>query len=282
MDNFLIDYSYAIHAFHNTNRLSAFVDGENVPTGGPFGLLRLIASIREKNPSARIFCCGDTEPRHRLEIDPEYKAGRTKTPKLWATASLTRQAAAKWNAPFVFANGWEADDVIYSMVARGVKAAPTDRYFVYTRDLDTIDLCDWERVFQGHSVIRGRLVPLSREEFVERHEHQPESRQVWKSMKGKPADNIKAVPRFKKEYARSIADAYMRDVDAFSMDVQNDCVRGAVEGAAAELKKHKDMIVRNCSLVAHRDVGPDMQLDRYDIDESNDALRKMGMLTLLG
>jgi DNA polymerase-1 len=91
--------------------------GEN--TSAPFGLARFLISLLEELDPDYVGVVFDAGDSFRTEVHPEYKATREKMPEeLEASLPRCRELVEAFRIPVVEAEGWEADDVIGTLVDR--------------------------------------------------------------------------------------------------------------------------------------------------------------------
>ncbi len=115
---YLIDAHGFLHrSYHALPKLSTS-KGEEV--GALYGFLRLLLKImREKKPAAACVCFDSPAKTLREESYPEYKANRPPTePALKAQLALARDLARAAGLPVLFADGYEADDLLAAAAAK--------------------------------------------------------------------------------------------------------------------------------------------------------------------
>ncbi|MGO9831377.1 MAG: DNA polymerase I, partial [Myxococcaceae bacterium] len=112
----LIDASgFIFRAYHAIQSLSTSL---GVPTNAVYGFTRmLLKTMRELQPT-HLALCFDKESRSgRQEIDPTYKANRPgPPPDLVPQFDLVRRVVEVLQVPVLEYAGWEADDVIATLV----------------------------------------------------------------------------------------------------------------------------------------------------------------------
>jgi DNA polymerase-1 len=121
----LIDASgFIFRAYH---ALPPLTTSKGVPTHAVLGFARMLLKLlRERQPGYIALCFDRDSRKGRLAIDPQYKANREATPAdLVAQFELIRRVADVLALPILEVAGWEADDVIATMVdkarARGFR-----------------------------------------------------------------------------------------------------------------------------------------------------------------
>jgi DNA polymerase-1 len=191
---FLIDgNSLAYRAFFALPESIATSTG--VPTNAIFGFASMLVKIlTEYGPKATVVVWdrGDTG---RKEIYAEYKAQRTTRPDLlkeqWPHLEPLVEAFGYRN---LAVQGYEADDVIASIVERAKSADPAIPVMVVTGDRDAYQLVDDEvRIMTTSRGITDTRV-YDRAGVVDRYGIPPELIPDFIGLKGDTSDNIPGVP----------------------------------------------------------------------------------------
>ena len=101
-----------------------------------FGFLQIVLrGMQDLKPDFAMLSFDIGRPQFRFDAYPEYKAGRPSMPDdLRAQFPIVREIAQMMNIPIRELEGYEADDVIGSLVQQG-KRAGVDTYIV-SGDLD--------------------------------------------------------------------------------------------------------------------------------------------------
>lgn len=184
----LVDASgYIFRAFH---ALPGLTTSKGVPTNAVLGFTRMILKLlRDQNPPYVALCFDKDSRRGRLEIDPQYKANReAPAPELVAQFHLIRRVAHALNLPSLESPGWEADDVIATMVAKARSAGFKVRIVSSDKDLaqlvsDDVELFD--------PVSERALGPAAVEE---KYGVRPAQLRDYQALIGDAIDNVPKVP----------------------------------------------------------------------------------------
>jgi DNA polymerase-1 len=192
---FLIDgNSLAYRAFFALPESIATSTG--VPTNAIFGFASMLVKIlTDYGPKATVVVWdrGDTG---RREIYADYKAQRTSRPDLlkeqWPAFEPLVEAFGYRN---LGVQGYEADDVIASIVERARHAAPPIPVMVVTGDRDAYQLVDdgTVKIMTTSRGITDTRV-YDREGVIERYGIPPELVPDFIGLKGDTSDNIPGVP----------------------------------------------------------------------------------------
>jgi DNA polymerase-1 len=192
---FLIDgNSLAYRAFFALPESIATSTG--VPTNAIFGFASMLVKIlTDYGPKATVVVwdAGDTG---RKELYAEYKAQRTTRPDLlkeqWPALEPLVEAFGYKN---LRVDGFEADDVIASIVERARRQEPPIPVMVVTGDRDAYQLVDdgTVRIMTTSRGITDTRV-YDREGVIERYGIPPELVPDFIGLKGDTSDNIPGVP----------------------------------------------------------------------------------------
>src|SRR3984957_8542054 len=192
---FLIDgNSLAYRAFFALPESIATSTG--VPTNAIFGFASMLVKIlTDYGPKATVVVWdrGDTG---RRELYAEYKAQRTSRPDLlkeqWPALEPLVEAFGYKN---LGVEGYEADDVIASIVERARQADPPIPVMVVTGDRDAYQLVD-DGTVKIMTTSRGitDTKVYDREGVIERYGIPPELVPDFIGLKGDTSDNIPGVP----------------------------------------------------------------------------------------
>ncbi len=161
---------------------------DGTPTNAAFGFANMLGKVlREERPDRVIVVFDARGKNFRHEIYPEYKAGRDAQPEdLAAQIPLVHEIVEAWHIPIVELGGWEADDVIATLVAR----APDDATItIVSTDKDLMQLVS-ERVTLLDGMKDRRFGPA---EVEERFGVTPERMLDLRALCGDPSDNIPGV-----------------------------------------------------------------------------------------
>lgn len=189
----LIDGHALVHrAFHALPPLST---GSGELVNAVFGfssiLLKMLKDLAPDYIAATFDLAGPTF-RHK-EFDA-YKATRVKAPdELYAQIGRVKEVLAAFNIPVFEAPGFEADDVIGTIVKQAKKNKV--KTIIVTGDLDTLQLVDEntsvytlkkgvkETMTYDEAAVKERFAGLAPAQMVD-----------YKGLKGDPSDNIPGVP----------------------------------------------------------------------------------------
>ncbi|WP_433377713.1 DNA polymerase I [Actinoplanes sp. CA-142083] len=163
-------------------------------TNAVFGFTSmLINMLRDEKPTHIVVAFDVSRVSFRTEIYPEYKAGRSETPKPFlGQVSLIKEVLEALRIPVVEKPGFEADDVIATLSRQGREAGM--EVIISTGDRDAFQLSDEHTTIlypvRGVSEV-WRMTP----EAIEAKYFVPPSRYREKAaLVGEASDNLPGVP----------------------------------------------------------------------------------------
>ncbi|MGO9831930.1 MAG: DNA polymerase I, partial [Myxococcaceae bacterium] len=238
----LIDASgFIFRAYHAIQSLST---SRGVPTNAVYGFTRmLLKTIRELQPTHLALCFDKESRTGRQEIDPSYKANRPgPPPDLIPQFELVRRVVQVLQVPVLEFAGWEADDVIATLV----RAAREQGYRVQvvTGDKDLVQLVNdqvslYDPMFDRHT---------GPKEARERFGVAPGQMRDYLALVGDPIDNVAKVPGIGPKTAVELIQEFG---DVETLLAQVDRVKKPKTREA--LRSHADSLRRSKQLVSVRD-----------------------------
>ncbi|MBI2624039.1 DNA polymerase I [Candidatus Parcubacteria bacterium] len=190
----LIDGHALIHrAYHALPPLTA-AGGEVV--NAVYGFVSLLLKMYEDLQPDYVLAAFDLPgPTFRHEAFEEYKAQRAETPSdLDSQFPKVKEVLGAFNVPVLEAEGFEADDVIGTLVEK-LEEHDDVRLVILTGDLDTLQLVSGKT--SVYTLKRGMsdTVEYTPKGVRERYEGiKPSQVADLKGLKGDPSDNIPGVP----------------------------------------------------------------------------------------
>ncbi|HET6770880.1 MAG TPA: DNA polymerase I [Actinomycetota bacterium] len=267
---FLLDgHSLSYRAFFALPPTLATTTGQvtNAVYGFTSMLIKLLA---EERPDYLLVAFDKGRSAARMEMYPDYKAGRAETPdEFRQQLPLILEVLETLRVPIVSIEGTEADDVIASLaiqaVERGLEAV------VVTADRDFFQL-----VRPGIRVMFNRrgisdIVWYDEHAVQERFGLPPERYLDYVALKGDPSDNIPGIPGVGEKTASKL----IQDFGSIEGVVAN--VETLTPRLRAAIGEGKDDLVRNKD-VARLQTDLDLPLEPDDAvvgDWDEDAVRRL-------
>lgn len=185
---YLIDvYSLVFQVFHAIPEMTG---PQGLPTNAVFGFTRDILNILKQKQPTHILCATDPSgPGERERLYPAYKAQRGETPpELKPQFPMISETIRAFGIPLLEVSGWEADDVIASVVESAVR-----------RDMDVCIVSNDKDVRQLLGP-RVRIYHVRKDQYLTEAELladwgiRPEQVIDFQSLVGDSVDNVPGVP----------------------------------------------------------------------------------------
>lgn len=189
----VIDGHALLHrAFHALPPLTT-KDGQVV--NAVYGFTSILLKIIKEYQPDYLACTFDlAAPTFRHQEFVEYKAQRVKAPdEFYQQIPLTHEVLQAFNIPIYTAEGFEADDVIGSLVTRINKERPDIYCLIVTGDLDTLQLVNKQTEIFTIKRGLGDTIVYDITTIKERFGFGPEKMVDYKALRGDPSDNIPGV-----------------------------------------------------------------------------------------
>jgi DNA polymerase-1 len=186
----LLDAHAIIHrAYH---ALPDFVSSRGEPTGALYGIVNIILKlVSDLEPSYLVACYDLPDKTFRKQIYEGYKGTRKETEEaLVRQLESSRRLVAALGIPIYDAPGFEADDVIGTIVAE-TKKLKNLQVIIASGDLDTLQLVDGERVL-AYVPKKGLSETALYDEaaVIKRFGFKPAYLPDYKGLAGDTSDNI--------------------------------------------------------------------------------------------
>jgi len=202
----LLDVFALVHRSYHALPPLTTPDGE--PIGATYGFTRVLLKVlRELKPDVVIAAMDRPEPTFRHDAYKEYQATRPPTPsELAGQIEKIQELLAAFEIPALSSAGFEADDVIGSLVARLARHGA--EILILTGDKDALQLIGPNtKVYmlkKGVSEIEVYDVDVFRNQFG----FDPENLPDYKGLAGDSSDNIPGVPGIGPKTAQTLIARY--------------------------------------------------------------------------
>ena len=254
---------------------------DGTPTNAVYGLTTMLLRVLDENPDYIVVAFDMAKPTFRHEEYEDYKAHRKPTPDdLIAQAPIARELIRAFNIPVIEVEGFEADDVIGTLVTQSRERGVASE--IVTGDLDALQLVnDDVRVM---TTVKGvsDIVVYDSDAVEERYGLKPSQIADFKGLKGDTSDNIPGVPGVGDKTASNLLKQYgtvENLLDHLGELPENKVKRTLVENAEqARFSKHLATIVT--------DVPFEFDLESYsartpDYDVLRDLFVRLEFKTML-
>ena len=234
----LLDAHAIIHrAYH---ALPEFLSSKGEPTGALYGLASMLMKIiTDLKPDYIVACYDLPQKTFRHEAYEGYKAGRAKTEDaLILQLKNSRQIFEAFNVPIYDAPGFEADDVLGTIVeqisargesASGGKKNPEINIIIASGDMDTMQLIDNKKV-QVYTLKKGinDTILYDEKKVIDRFGFKPKLLPDYKGLRGDPSDNIIGIKGIGEKTATDLITNF-----------------GTIEEIYKKLKKDEKIFIKN-------------------------------------
>lgn len=190
----ILDTHAILHrAYH---AIPDFSSSKGEPTGALYGLTAmLLRIINELKPDYIVAARDLPGPTVRHELFEAYKAKRVKAePELVRQLERAPEIFKAFGIPVYAHPGYEADDVVGTMVKQAREESEDVDIIIASGDMDTLQLVDDKRV-QVYTLRKGLndTVLYDEERVKERYGFGPEHIVDYKALRGDPSDNIPGI-----------------------------------------------------------------------------------------
>jgi DNA polymerase I len=261
--------------------------------GAVYGFLTiLLKSLADFHPDYLVACFDLPKPTIRHKKFPDYKAGRPKVDNaLKEQFSTIKNILKAFTVPVLEKQGYEADDVIGTVVEKVSQKHPDIENIVLTGDLDTLQLINRQtKIFTPK---RGISQPIlyDAKKLRERYENlSPEQIIEFKALKGDPSDNIPGVPSIGEKTTLKILKRFQNIQNLYTVLESPEKEKKLLEEKflsatiIKKLKENKDQAFFSRELATiYRDIPIEFSLQKArwnpDLEKITTALLEKGLRT---
>jgi DNA polymerase-1 len=207
---------------------------DGIPTGGVFGFATLSLEVIKRLEPDYVAVAWDkpkTNIRKRLEIYPEYKAGRKPAPAdFYAQIPILHELLEALGWPLYELDDYEADDIMAGLAKKA--AAQGIETVLVTSDLDALQCVD--ELVKVYVLKKGisNIEEYHPESFTEKYGLRTDQFLDLKALKGDSSDNIPGVPGIGEKTATTLLQQYetldgiYENIDLISGGVHDKLVAG--------------------------------------------------------
>ena len=269
-------YSFVFRAYYAMPPLTRPDDG--LPVGAVYGftsmLMKLISSMK---PTHLVVVFDAGKKTYRNEIYPDYKATRPPPPDdLIPQFPLMREVAEAFNITILEQEGYEADDIIATLVRMAKENK--EKILIVSSDKDLMQLVNNE--VKMYDAIRMKLI--GEKEVEEKFGVAPNQMRDLLALVGDTSDNIPGLPGIGPKTAAELLNKYNNIPGIFEHlnEIKQSKRRETIE-------KGKDALDLSCQLVSLKnDLNIEIKLNDLKTKEINSAkllkfLNKQGFKSLI-
>lgn len=189
----LDSHALLFRAYH---AMPAFTTPDGRPSGAVYGFTNVILRVlRELEPAWVVACFDAPGPTFRDERYPAYKATRPETPpEIIEQEAMVKEVLDAMAIPHEAVSGFEADDLIATLVEQALSKQDIDEVVIVTGDRDLLQLTGSKvKIYLLRRSIKD--IELLDKGDVEKLLGLPAAQYLdWKALRGDPSDNIPGVP----------------------------------------------------------------------------------------
>ncbi|MFC0580929.1 DNA polymerase I [Micrococcoides hystricis] len=230
----------------------------------------LLTMIKERQPTHVAVAFDLDTPTFRSQDYAEYKAGRAKTPEEFhGQIDLINQVMGTLNIPTITVDGYEADDILATMAAKG--EAEGFHVLVVSGDRDTFQLItDKTEVLYPMKGV-SEIPPMTAAEVERRYGVGPERYPDLAALVGEDADNLPGVPKVGPKTAAKWINQYGGTAQILE---HADEIKGKV---GENLREYRANVERNLKLNRLvRDLDLPIELESTRLEQLNrDAMEEL-------
>lgn len=236
---------------------------DGTPTGGVFGFASMALEVIKKLQPDYVCVAWDkpkTNIRKRLELYPEYKAGRKPPPPdFYEQIPILHDLLKAFGWPLYELDDYEADDIMGTLA---VQATAQDiETMLVTSDLDMLQLIDLHVSVYALKKGLSNIELYHPESFKEKYGLLPTQFLDLKALKGDSSDNIPGVPGIGEKGAIELLKQY------HTLDGVYENIELIKESTRKKLEAGKDLAYLSKKLAAIWTDAP-LKLDLTDVDGS--------------
>ncbi len=256
---------------------------DGIPTGGVYGFAVMALEVIKRLKPDYVCVAWDkpkTNIRRRLELYPEYKAGRKPAPAdFYTQIPILHELLSAFNWPMFEVDDYEADDIMATLAKKAEKVGIET--ILISSDMDMLQVLS---PLTSYYVLKKGLSNIEHyhpEEFEQKYGLTVEQFVDLKSLKGDSSDNIPGVPGIGEKTAVDLLQKY-KTLDGIYENLWQ--ISGAV---AKKLETGKDMGYLSRQLVELQTNAPipfdlkHMDMANLDAGAVESVLRKLEFRSLL-
>lgn len=234
---------------------------DGTPTGGIYGFAAMALELIKKLDPDYVAVAWDkpkTNIRKRLEIYPEYKAGRKAAPPdFYAQIPILHDLLKAFSWPLIELDDYEADDIMHTLAKKADKAGLET--MLITSDLDSLQSIGPHTHVYALKKGFSNIERFDVEYFEHKHGIEVEQFLDLKSLKGDSSDNIPGVPGVGEKTAVQLLQEHR------TLDGIYDNLALMKESVRKKLEAGKDSAYMSKKVATLMDDAP-VELDLKDMD----------------
>jgi len=261
----------------------SLTDKSKKPINAAYGFVLLLLKLLEQYSPQNIAVAFDTKGKtFRHKTFKEYKANREKQPQeFYNQIPKTKEILKGFNIPTFSKKGFEADDIIASIIKDQKEKKSNKKFLIVTGDLDLSQLIDKQTsIYFLKQGVTGLQV-YDKQGIQKRFNVKPEQIIDFKALCGDSSDNIPGAPGIGPKTAARLLKDY-NNLDNIFKNIDN-----CKEKVQKTILENKEQIKRAQKLVQLKheikDLDFDKIKDKYQLenDKAIETLKKFNFKSLI-
>lgn len=242
----LIDGNNLAYRSHNANFEAK--TSSNTPSGMFFGFVRTLLSLKKRYRHFKFIVVWDGRPKEKYEIQPDYKAGRSKlSSSIWAQVDDIKSYLSSIGIAQYRSENHEADDVIATLTEQFKHKG--NKVYIYSNDKDLLQLVEDGKVIVFRPKVGNSPEKFYDEEAVrDQFGVSPKYLACFRSFDGDNSDNIKGVSRVPRKILAHAVNAY-QNIDSIYDSIEDlnltDFQRSSILEAKNRVSDNHKLILLN-------------------------------------
>ncbi len=240
----IIDAQAVLHrAWHALP--NSLTDKEDKPINAAYGFTLLLLKLLKKYSPENIAVAFDTKGKtFRHKKYKEYKANREKQPQeFYDQIPKAKQILKGFNIPIFSKKGFEADDIIASIIKSQKQKNPNKNFLIVTGDLDLSQLIDDQTKLYFLKQGVSNLKALDKKDIQKRFGVKPSQIIDFKALCGDSSDNIPGAPGIGPKTAAKLLKKYTNLENIFkNLDNLKERYKNIISENKEQIKRAKDLI----------------------------------------
>lgn len=237
---------------------------DGTPTGGVYGFSAMALELIKRLKPDYVCVAWDkpkTNIRKRLQIYPEYKAGRKPAPPdFYAQIPILHEVLEALNWPLYEFDDYEADDIMHTLAKKAEKAGLET--MLITSDMDALQSIDEHTHMYALKKGLTNIEKFDPKSFEKKYGLRVDQFLDSKALKGDSSDNIPGVPGIGEKGASQLLQEYE------TLDGVYDNLALIKNSLAKKLEAGKDSAYMSKEIARLYDDAPvELNLEQMDIDK---------------
>jgi len=240
----IIDAQAVLHrAWHALPK--TLTDKNHKPINAVYGFTMLLLKLlKQYSPQKTAVAFDSKGPTFRHKKYKDYKANRPLQPQeFYDQIDKAKKILKGFNIPVFAKKGYEADDIIASIIKHQKKRNPSKDFLIVTGDLDLSQLIDEKTKLYFLKQGVATLKVYDKKDIKKRFGIGPEKVADFKALCGDSSDNIPGAPGIGPKTASNLLQKYDNLENIFnSLDQCNKRIKKIISDNKEQIKRAKELV----------------------------------------